>query len=143
MLWSEFGRFGVDPFAEVRRMQERMNRLFEGAGTAGPDFPPVNLWQSDDRIALTAELPGLGPDDVDVTVQDDMLVLKGKREPKWAEKATWQRQERPHGAFTRVIELPFRIDPERVQARFENGVLELDLERPDADKPRKLQINAP
>lgn len=140
MLLSEFGRFGVDPFAEVRRMQERMNRLFTGATEA--TFPPINLWQGDDKVALTAELPGVEPNDVDVTVQDNVLVLKGKREPKWGQDADWQRQERPYGSFSRIIELPFRVDADRVNARFENGVLELELERPEADKPRKLQIRA-
>ena len=81
MLLSQFGsRLGFDPFAEMRRMQSEMNRLFADLETANaPDFPPVNLWASSEGVMLTAEIPGVKAEDVDLAVHDDLLTLKGKR----------------------------------------------------------------
>jgi HSP20 family protein len=140
MLLSEFGRLG-DAFAEMRRMQAEMNRLFEGVVPSA--YPPVNLWAGDNSVVVTAELPGVLPEDVDLTVRDDVLVLKGKCEPEQAgEDLAWHRRERPYGSFSRAIELPFRVDADRVQARFADGILEIELERPEQDRPRKIQVKA-
>ena len=137
-------RFGFDPLTEMRRMQDEMNRLFAGVSTpVAREFPPVNLWIGENSVAVTAELPGVGSDDIDVTVRDDTLTLQGKVEPKVdEEKVSWQRRERTYGTFSRTVQLPFRVDPDRVQARFNNGVLEIELQRPEADRPKKIQIRA-
>lgn len=141
MMLSEFGRFGFDPLAEVRRMQAEMNRLFEQVAPAA--FPPVNLWAGENSVVVTAALPGVAPEDVDVAVQEDVLVLKGKREPQpMGEGVAWHLREREYGTFSRVIALPFRVDADRVRARFSNGILEVELERPEEDRPRKIQIKA-
>jgi HSP20 family protein len=143
-MLSEFPRMGFDPFAELRRMQSEMNRLFGGftAGSAR-DFPPVNIWLGENSVVVTAELPGVTRDDVNLSLQDDVLSLAGKREPKTQqEDANWQRRERAYGSFSRAIQLPFRVDPNNVQARFNNGILELELERLEADRPRKIEIRA-
>ena len=144
MALSEFTRFGFDPLTDMRRMQDEMNRLFAGVRTpAARDFPPVNLWVGENSVAVTAELPGVGSDDIDVTVRDDTFTLQGKVEPKVdEEKVSWQRRERTYGTFSRTVQLPFRVDPDRVQARFNNGVLEIELQRPEADRPKKIQIRA-
>ena len=141
-MLSEFPRMGFDPFAELRRMQSEMNRLFGGftAGSAR-DFPPVNIWLGENSVVVTAELPGVTRDDVNLSLQDDVLSLAGKREPKTQqEDANWQRRERAYGSFSRAIQLPFRVDPNKVQARFNNGILELELERLEADRPKKIEI---
>jgi HSP20 family protein len=143
-MLSEFPRMGFDPFAELRRMQSEMNRLFGGftAGSAR-DFPPVNIWLGENSVVVTAELPGVTRDDVNLSLQDDVLSLAGKREPKTQqEDANWQRRERAYGSFSRAIQLPFRVDPNKVQARFNNGILELELERLEADRPKKIEIRA-
>jgi HSP20 family protein len=76
-------------------------------------------------------------------VRQDTLTLQGKREPKVEdENAMWHRRERAYGTFSRTVQLPFHVDPDQVQARFANGVLEIELQRPEADRPRKIQINA-
>lgn len=144
MLLSEFGRFGFDPFAEMRRMQGEMNRLLSGATTAtAREFPPMNLWLGENSVAVTAELPGIAPEDVEVTVRENTLTLQGRREPKSEdENAVWHRRERAYGTFARTVQLPFRVDPENVEARFTNGLLEIELQRPEADRPKKIQINA-
>ena len=145
MALSGFPRMGFDPFAEMRRMQSEMNRLFSGVGLAtARDFPPINIWLGDNSVVVTAELPGVTRDDVTLNLQDDVLTLEGKREPRHQqEDGNWQRRERSYGSFSRAVQLPFRIDPDKVQARFNNGVLEVELERLEADRPKKIEIRAP
>jgi len=145
MALSDFPRMGFDPFAEMRRMQSEMNRLFSGVGSAtARDFPPINIWLGDNSVVVTAELPGVTRDDVTLNLQDDVLTLEGKREPRHQqEDGNWQRRERSYGSFSRAVQLPFRIDPDKVQARFNNGVLEVELERLEADRPKKIEIRAP
>jgi HSP20 family protein len=144
MALSDFPRMGFDPFAELRRMQSEMNRLFSGVGFAtARDFPPINIWLGDNSVVVTAELPGVTSDDVTLNLQDDVLTLEGKREPEQQQgNANWQRRERSYGSFSRAVQLPFRIDPDKVQARFNNGVLEVELERLEADRPKKIEIRA-
>jgi HSP20 family protein len=142
MLLSDFGRIGFDPFLEMRRMQQEMNQRLAGltAGTA-QEFPPINLWVGEDRVAVSAELPGIAPDEVDLTVRENTLTLKGERTPRMEdEKFVWHRRQRVYGSFSRTMQLPFRVDPEKVEARFANGLLEVELHRPEADRPKKIQI---
>ena len=144
MALSEFPRMGVDPFAELRRMQSEMNRLFSGySTTAARDFPPINIWLGENSVVVTSELPGITRDDVDLNLQEDVLTLGGKREPKaQKENVSWQRRERAYGTFSRAVQLPFRVDPDKVQARFNNGILEIELQRLEADRPKKIEIRA-
>ena len=142
MALSDFPRLGFDPFAELRRMQSEMNRLFSGYAPAARDFPPINIWLSDNSVVVTSELPGVTRDDVTISLQEDALTLEGARRPKQEQDANWQRRERTYGSFSRVVQLPFRADPGRVQARFNNGILEIELERLEADRPKKIEIRA-
>ncbi len=94
-------------------------------------------------MVVTAELPGVARDDVTISLQEDVLMLEGKREPKLQQdNVNWQRRERAYGTFSRAVQLPFRVDPEKVQARFDNGILEIELERLEADRPKKIGISA-
>ena len=144
MALSEFPRLGFDPFVELRRMQTEMSRLFSGFGaTTARDFPPINILLGENSVAVFAELPGVTADDVTIGLQEDVLTLEGKREPKVQEdNVNWQRRERAYGTFSRAVQLPFRVDPDKVQARFTNGVLEIELQRLEADRPKKIQIRA-
>ena len=144
MALSEFPRLGFDPFIELRRMQSEMNRLSSGFGaTTARDFPPINIWLGDNSVVVTAELPGVARDEVTISLQEDVLMLEGKREPKLQQDdVNWQRRERAYGTFSRAVQLPFRVDPEKVQARFDNGILEIELERLEADRPKKIEIRA-
>jgi HSP20 family protein len=144
MALSEFPGFGVDPFLELRRMQSEMNRLFSGfSAAAAREFPPINIWLGENSVVVTAELPGVTPDNVDISLQDEVLTLQGSRQPQVREQdVKWHRRERAYGTFARTIQLPFRVDPEKVQARYNNGLLEVELERLEADRPKKIQIRA-
>ena len=144
MALSDFPRLGFDPFVELRRMQSEMNRLFSGfSTTATRDFPPINIWLGENSVVVTAELSGVTGEDVNLSLQEDVLTLSGKREPKSQEQnVSWQRRERAYGSFSRAVQLPFRVDPDKVQARFNDGVLEIELQRLEADRPKKIEIRA-
>jgi HSP20 family protein len=129
-------------FREVRRAQEDLGRLF-GSLRFLPraEFPPVNIWAGADGAVVKAEIPGVSPDQIDVTVHQDTVTLRGKREPEALDSDTIvHRQERPYGPFARAMVLTFRVDADRVAARFERGTLTLELPRPAADQPRRVKI---
>jgi HSP20 family protein len=140
-----FGWGRMDPFGDVRRLQEEMNRLFSAsvAGRRQPaaGFPAINAYANEDGIALTAELPGVTADDLDISVFRDTLTLRGKRQAS-EEAQTYHRRERLHGEFVRTISLPFQVDPERVEANMQDGLLRLSLHRPEEDKPKRIKVIA-
>jgi HSP20 family protein len=81
-------------------------------------------------------------EEVDLTVRENTLTLKGERdEQSHDEKSVWHRRERAFGTFSLTVQLPFRVNPEQVEARFADGLLEVELHRPEADRPKKIQIN--
>lgn len=129
-----------DPFAMMRRLHEDMNRSRQLMTASG--FPPVNIWQGTDSLAITAELPGVEPGDIDLQVKADALTIAGERKSPPPEGDTRRRRERAFGRFGRLVRLPYRVDPDKVEARFEHGVLEIELHRPEADKPRRIEIKA-
>jgi HSP20 family protein len=131
---------GADPFRELRRLQEEMDRLAGAFTPAAASFPAVNLYAGRDGIAVSAELPGVAKDELEIHAQRDTLTLRGTRRPAAENEQAYHRRERRSGAFTRTIQLPFRVDPERIEARLENGVLQLSLQRPEEDKPRRIEV---
>lgn len=141
MLYPTYFRRN-DPFALMRSMMRDFDRPFAASGTQAT-FPSVNVWQGEEAVAITAELPGLGPSDIEITVKDNVLTLTGERRPpEVPEDARLHRSERSFGKFSRAIRLPFAASDERVEARFQNGVLRVLVGRPEEDKPRKIQIKA-
>lgn len=136
---------GADPFRELRRLQSEMDRLFStfaptaGAAMAG-GFPAVNIYAGRDGVAVVAELPGVAREDLEVQVHQDTLTLRGTRRPAAEREEAFHRRERRSGSFSRSIQLPFRVDANRVQAQLEDGVLRLSLPRPDEDRPRRIEI---
>src|SRR5437763_17011691 len=105
MALSEFPRLGFDPFAELRRMQGEMNRVFSGFNApAARDFPPINIWLGDHSEVLTAELPGVTRDHVNLSLQEDVLTLAGKREAKSQEQTdNRQRRHRAYRTLSRAV----------------------------------------
>jgi HSP20 family protein len=131
-----------DFFREIRRSQRDLNRLFGNLGLGlRPEFPAVQIWAGMDGAIIYAEVPGVPADQIDITVYHDTVTLRGKREPEnFGEDATIHRQERMHGPLSRTVVLPFRVDAEKVVARFARGVLTLELPRPASDRPRQVKI---
>ncbi len=130
---------------EVDRLQREMNRLFETTYPArrrqAAGYPAVNLWSNENGVILTAEVPGVSPDDIDINVLGETVTLSGVRNiDELPETARYHRQERGYGAFTRSVQLPFNVDVNQVEANFKNGVLAVNLPRAEADKPRKIAV---
>jgi HSP20 family protein len=132
-----------DMFRDMRRTQEQINRLFGGLRfSAAAEFPPVNVWVGSEGAILATEAAGVSADKVDITVHQNTVTLRGQRDPEGQDygDAVVHRQERVVGPFSRTIVLPFRVDADRVSAKFERGVLMLTLPRPSADQPRRIKI---
>jgi HSP20 family protein len=142
MALSPFTAFDLDPFAALRRLQSEVDRAFGAPSRAG-SYPAVNIWQGPDSVAVTAELPGVLPADIEISVKEDLVTISGTRKPpESAAEVVWHRRERDFGRFSRVIQLPYRVDPDRVEARLQDGVLQVEMHRPEADKPRRIEIKA-
>ena len=131
-----------DPVGQMQRAQADLNRLFGGLRfSSTTEFPLMNLWTSPDGAVVAAEVPGVAPEDLDITIRRDTVIVRGIRPPEPVDQGTVvQRQERPHGPFARTIVLPFRVDADKTSARFERGVVTLTLPRPEDDKPRQIKV---
>lgn len=143
MVFDTLGRaYWPDPLRELRRMQDEMDRAHGVQPRPAQEFPPLNLWTGTHGAVLTAALPGVDPNDLEITVHQDTLTLKGKRVPDAGEgKSTYHRRERRHGAFGRTVALPFSVDAEHVQAGFEDGILTLMLPRHESERPKRIEIS--
>ena len=137
------GNSVTSAWRDVARLQEEMNQLFTRIARPGATaFPSTNMWLNEDSAMLTAELPGVRQEDLEVSVVGDTLTLRGARQmEQLAEGDAWHRRERGAGKFTRIVELPFRVETNRVTASLKNGVLNVTLPRAEVDKPRKIQIS--
>jgi len=137
-----------DPFgdiwAEFNRVSEEVNRLFDPArGATAGTGPALNLWADEHNLYAEADLPDLDPAKLDVTVTEgNTLTIQGERPAPEVKDAVWVRQERPYGRFTRTVTLPVLVDPDKVEASYENGVLKLTLPKSEAAKPRKITVKA-
>jgi HSP20 family protein len=127
------------------KLQREMNRLFSDFYPrrirTAPSYPAVNIWSDEENAFVTAEMPGIKSEDININIVDDTLTLSGNREPeKFDEGRRYHRRERGFGKFTRAIQLPFNVDVNHVEAVFDNGVLQISLPRAEADKPRKITV---
>ncbi|MCF7849774.1 MAG: Hsp20/alpha crystallin family protein [Kiritimatiellales bacterium] len=141
MYWTDNRAWS--PFAELRSLQREMNRLFDGydSGTAMSRFPALNVWGNDENVIVTAELPGLEVEDIDINVVNNQLTIKGERKgDKPAENAVCHRSERNTGTFVRTVRLPFAVENGKVAAKYEKGVLTVTLPRSEATKLKRIEI---
>jgi HSP20 family protein len=142
-----------DPFREFAQIQDRLNRVFtdaygrsgsdEGFMTTGAWVPPVDIYQSGDtELVLKAELPDMVREDIDVTVDNGTLTIKGEKkfagEPK---EEQFHRIERRYGAFSRSFSLPQTVDATKVSAEYKNGVLTVRLPVREEAKPRSIKVD--
>jgi HSP20 family protein len=129
-----------EPFGELDR---HWGRFFGTAeqGTA-TFYPRVDFSEDDDRYVVKADLPGLSDKDIDLTVKDDVLYIKGElRKEEEKEGERFLVAERRHGVFKRTVSLPGPVDSEQVKAKFVSGVLEVVLPKSAAAKPKKIEVN--
>jgi HSP20 family protein len=127
---------------DMQRLQQRLNRLISTEnGLAGHEFPAINAWTSENGVIIRSEIPGVDPNDVEISLVNDTLTIKGSRNADvLKDEQRCHRQESGYGQFTRSLRLPFSVDGDQVQARFSNGVLQINLPRAESDKPRKIGV---
>lgn len=141
------------PMTDFVSLREAMDRLFEDSFirptnnwsglAAGQIAVPVDLWETNDAYHLRADLPGITPDAIDINVTADTVAFSGETKTNGeVGNDGWLRQERRIGKFQRAFTLPVQIDPNKVQASFEHGVLDLVLPKADQVKPRTVKVNA-
>jgi HSP20 family protein len=145
----------ADPYAtQVPSLRDEMNRLFDnfftapGLGTLTERhwpatwYPALDVSESDGAFLISAELPGLKPEEVDINLTGNLLTLKGeKKEEKDEKTKNWHRVERSYGAFVRSIQLPDTIDPERAKASYDHGVLRIEIAKKEASRPRSIKVD--
>jgi len=138
-----------DPFRELRSLQDEMNRLFltnysrpeDREIARGVWSPNVDIFENKDQLVLEAELPGLKPEDVNVSIENNVLTIHGERRfEKKDEDDNFHRVERAYGSFTRSFTLPPTVSSENVNALFDNGVLRLTLAKREEAKPHRIEI---
>jgi HSP20 family protein len=139
-----------DPFRELASMQDRINRIFGEAYRRGDDdltmrtdwVPAVDIFENDQHeIVIKAEMPGLKKEDIDVSVENATLTLRGHRERETTVKEEqYHRIERAYGMFSRSFSLPQTIDASKVQAEYKDGILTLTLPKREEAKPRQVQV---
>ncbi|MFZ5808314.1 MAG: Hsp20/alpha crystallin family protein [Chloroflexota bacterium] len=132
---------------EMERLQREMNRVFNQVYPArfqpAPSFPAVNLWVNEEGLIVTSEVPGIKPEDIDISIVNEMLTISGERNPEEIQgEARYHRRERGCGKFARSIQLPFAVDANKVEASFSNGVLQISLPRKEEEKPKKIKVVA-
>lgn len=139
------------PFRELSAMQDRMNRLFKDAMgrtrvikeglEAGVWAPPVDIYETAEDLVIKAELPGLSTEDVSVRVDDNVLTLKGERKREaGVGREDYHLIERSYGHFRRSFILPDNVDPDKVQAKFKDGVLFIAIPKFKRIRPKKIAI---
>jgi HSP20 family protein len=139
-----------DPYRELASLQERMNRIFDDTfssatrreedALAATWAPPVDVLEKRDRIVLTAELPGLSAEQVQLRFEDGVLTLEGERRfEKDADDARYHCVERSYGRFSRAFRLPANVDEERISATFVDGLLVVELPKRDEARPKSIR----
>jgi HSP20 family protein len=122
-----------------------MSRLLEGRTLGGREMlrPAVDILEEEDAIVLKAELPGVKPEDVDITIENGMLTISGERRLESEEKReNYHRVESSYGSFSRSFALPDRVDPSSIEASMASGILNLRIAKRAEAQPRKIEVKA-
>jgi HSP20 family protein len=133
---------GSSVWQEMERMRRELDRMSDGFTLRrAPTFPALNVWTNTDGALVTAEVPGVEPDALNISIVDKTLMLSGSRQLDDLDDDTRiHRQERGYGEFNRTLTLPFHVETDQIQATFENGVLTITLPRAEAEKPKKIMV---
>lgn len=140
-------RASLHPLGQLRAEMDRLFEDFLGGGARSVEpapgvrpSPAFNLWEEGDNLFVESELPGVRPEDLDISVVGDQLTLRGQR-PAPGGDVAYHRQERWAGQFARQLSLPCQIDAEAVEATLRDGVLMLKLPKAPAHRPRKIAVS--
>lgn len=138
------------PFGELMTLRQAMDRLFDddfrpsrfmSGGFDGPALP-LDVTTDADRLTIEAALPGIKPEDVDITVENGTVTISGKTaEERKAEEGSYVLQEIRRGSFSRTVSLPTGLEADKATATFENGILHLEIPKAEQVKPRTIKIS--
>lgn len=139
--------FDNDLFDEFERMRRQMDQVFGGspfasgirAVTAGA-FPPINVGASPEQVDVYVFAAGLDAESLDVSLQQNLLIVSGERKVEPPANAQFYRNERFSGSFRRAVTLPEDVDPDKVKASYRHGVLHVRVQRREAVKPRQIEV---
>ncbi len=143
-----------DPLRTLSQIQNEMNQLFEnrlggeegpgGSGLVTSDWtPPVDVAEDTNQYLITADVPGVDPESIEVTMENGVLTLRGQRQPESEEElAKYKRIERVRGTFHRRFTLPDTADGDKIQAKCRNGVLAISIPKQERVQPRKIQVES-
>jgi len=140
-----------DPFRNVAALQDRINRVFDDSIAHFGDVrdelstcswrPAVDIYETDDGVVIQAEIPGVRKQDLTVELKDNLLTLRGKRYAESEiEQDRYLRKERCFGSFHRAFTLQETVSPDKIRAKFRDGVLEVQLPRPEINEPRQVTV---
>lgn len=139
-----------DPWKDLIALQERMNRLLEESFgrlrreeglVSGAWSPAVDIYETENSLVVTAEIPGVSEKDIDVRIENNQLVIKGERKfEKETKEENYHRIERVYGNFYRSFSLPNTVDTEKVKAEYKNGVLKITINKREEVKPKQIKI---
>ena len=140
-----------DPFNDMRHLQNAMDRMWRGAGTPArvtSENPvkdswavPLDVSRTGDETLIRASLPGVSPDDIDVSIEDNVLTIKGQTSDEQRDEGeTYLMRERRTGSFHRALRLPDSLDPNKVEPRYEHGVLTITVPKAEAKRARQLTV---
>ena len=137
------------PYYDVSKTLDEMDRIFDAVNrplglrsVPRGTFPAVNVYNQGDKTVLFAEMPGIDPDKLELTVLGDTVTLKGERPSESTDSDRYYRRERVLGEFSRTLTLPDAVDPESVEAKYTNGILRVTLSKAEAAKAKKIQIHS-
>ncbi|MCI0653752.1 MAG: Hsp20/alpha crystallin family protein [Methylococcaceae bacterium] len=147
-MFGSLSSFESSLFDDFRRVTQEMDQLFGAMpwpngirAVAKGTYPPINIGSTGNQIDVYLFAAGMDPNSLDISIQQNLLTIKGQRRIPAAERATYYRKERVDGAFHRVVTLPEDIDPDQVEARYQDGVLHVLIQRRESVKPRQIQVN--
>ena len=142
----------LDPWKDFGSLQERINRMFDDTIRTlyppdgeelekGTLAPAVDIYETNDSFVVSADLPGLNKDEIQIDLKDNTLTLKGEK--KFEEKVSkdnYIRVERAYGSFVRSFTLPQNVDPEKIKAKYKEGVLEVTIPKKEEAKPKQIKV---
>jgi len=130
-----------NPFLQLRNLQKEINDLLGGISSGGLSFPRVNISYNGNQVKISAELPGLNKENININVIGDQLSLEiEKKMPDYGSEVQIHRREINYGKFMRSFDLPYEVNPDEVKAKLKNGILEIDLPRAEQSKPKKISV---
>ena len=133
----DFGLFGLH-----REIDRLFSEFAQGMGPNGANIVPnIEISETDKTIEVSAEMPGLERKDVDISIEDDTLTIRGEKKVEESQKdKNVQLSERCYGIFYRVLQLPPGIDPSSIQATMSNGILKVTIPKPAQSEPKKIEV---